>query len=110
MKIKKKTKIIKNIINHFGYSLNNLDIIIEKDEFINKLDTISNIIENKQFELLFGKFNKNIKNNTRAFIGYLNSLLHKWKLCIQCVDKNKYDKKTKKNYHIYSYQLQNYNK
>lgn len=109
-KYTKKTNIIQKIINHFGYSMDNMNITLDRENFVEKLNTIKNIYNSDEFINLFGNYKENINNSLKAHIGYLNGLLHNWKLCVISVQKNYRSKGKKGTIAIYYYKLMNYNK
>ena len=105
-----KKELLLLIISKLTFNVNNLNIVIPRDKLLDKLKEISedkDIFGNKQNRLLFG-FTDIIANNTRKFLGFLNSLFHNYGLCIKKIDKVSYDNELKGNIHNYTYQLSYY--
>ena len=98
------------IISKLTFSLNDLSITISREKLLEKLKVITDdkdIFGNKENRLFLG-FNDTIADNSRKYLGLLNSIFHNYGLCIRKIDNIIYDSKTKNNIHNYSYQLNYY--
>ena len=110
-KQKQRLDIITELIVKMGFSLDNIgsDSKLEKDNFVkNMKDCLKScklFIDRKLVEPLFGMKSKNLVS-VRSFMGFVNSLLKHWGLCIVSLQKSKWLKSKKVN--LYEYSLEYY--
>ena len=86
-----KKDMIKGIINKLGFKIDNMEILLDKETFTKNLELISTDKEffgSEKNRMLFG-FNKNTNKTVKSFMGFLNSVLKNWGLCIINNKKNR---------------------
>ena len=102
-----KKDMIKGIINKLGFKLDDMNILLDKETFTKNLEIIS--LDKEYFgsdknRMLFG-FNKNTNKTVKSYMGFLNSVLKNWGLCIGSKQKSfkKTEKNNKENFYYLSY-------
>jgi hypothetical protein len=104
---------VKDLIETLGFDLNNVgkDSMISRDEFdINKINCfeICKIFTDiEHAEPLFGVKICNLQTN-KAFMGFVNTILQHYGLCIKLTQSSIWDKNAKKKVNRYNYFLDYY--
>ncbi len=87
--MKNKLDIIKKIITKLGFDLKNMDKLLDKETFqknLSELEQDYELFKNEKVKILFG-FNKNKLNTVKSYMGFLNSILKNYGICIHLVNK-----------------------
>ena len=113
-KQKERVCLIKELIESIGFDLNNIgdNLVLDRDTFVENMNqsikTCRIFKDDIDCEFLFGIKSKKVKS-VKGFIGFVNSIFKNWGLEIEFLQKNIWDKETKKpksfnNYYLKYYQ------
>ena len=105
-----RINIIRDLINMMGFDLNNIGgVKLARDVFIKNMNMCvkNKIFSDKECKKLFGIKPNEIKN-VKAFMGFVNSIIKNWGLCVNIIRKKIYIKKQKKCNNEYEYSLNYY--